>query len=69
MDIIWSLFHVNSALQIMSPLYLVTLRLLCKNDYIYLLYHHDNNVKMLDITQTKIKYSKILQQDLTHTYF
>lgn len=39
MDIIWSLFHVNSALQIMSPLYLVTLSLLSKNDYIYLIYH------------------------------
>lgn len=64
----WSLFNVNSALQIMSPLYLVTLRLLCKNDYIYLLYHHDNTVKILDIIQTKIKYcfKNITTRTYTH---
>lgn len=52
----WSLFHVHSALQCIVT-YLVTLRLLCKNDNMYLLYNHDCKFKILDITQTKIKYS------------
>lgn len=57
MDIIWSLFHVNSALQIMSPLYLVTLSLLCKNNYIF----HD--------LPSKILFQKYYNKTLhTHTF-